>query len=107
MKHPKKSLKALLEGDFKPLEVNKEGKLMGGFATLGNGDCDCGCSSNGDCNCSCPSNGDCDCSCPSNGDCNCSCPSNGDCNCSCGGNKGTTTVAPSTKSMGIGIMGFF
>lgn len=34
MKEKKKSLKTLLEGDFRPLEESKEGKLKGGFGLL-------------------------------------------------------------------------
>ena len=82
MKERKKSLKTLLEGDFRPLGESKEGKLRGGFGVL---------DSNTNCgpNCSCTNNS----TCPSND----SCP---------GG--GTTTSAPSQpNAFGIGMMGFF
>ena len=82
MKERKKSLKTLLEGDFRPLGESKEGKLRGGFGVL-DSNTNCGT------NCSCTNNS----SCPSND----SCP---------GG--GTTTSAPSQpNAFGIGMMGFF
>ena len=52
MKERKKSLKTLLEGDFRPLGESKEGKLRGGFGVL---------DSNTNCgpNCSCTNNSTC------------------------------------------------
>lgn len=110
MKERKKSLRTLLESDFRPLEKSKEGKLKGGFGLLrSNGNCgNCSCENNGTCpsNESCPTNS----TCPDNNNCpNCSCTNNSSCptNSSCP-NNGTTTVAPSQDSAyGIGMMGFF
>ena len=70
MKERKKSLKTLLEGDFRPLGESKEGKLRGGFGVL---------DSNTNCgpNCSCTNNS----TCPSNADC--PCPENENCGTNC------------------------
>ena len=102
MKERKKSLKTLLEGDFRPLGESKEGKLRGGFGVLdANGNCgNCTCETNG----SCPTNSSCD----NNSNCpNCSCTNNSTCpsNSSCP-NSGTTTSAPSQPNA-FGMMGFF
>ena len=108
MKERKKSLKTLLEGDFRPLGESKEGKLRGGFGVLdSNTNCgpNCSCTNNS----TCPSNADCPC--PENENCgtNCSSTKNSSCpsNDSCPGG-GTTTSAPSQpNAFGIGMMGFF
>ena len=108
MKERKKSLKTLLEGDFRPLGERKEGKLRGGFGVLdANGNCgNCTCETNG----SCPTNSTCttNSSCDNNSNCpNCSCTNNSTCpsNSSCP-NSGTTTSAPSQPNA-FGMMGFF
>lgn len=105
MKQRKKSLKLLLSSNFRPLEENKEGKLLGGFAAIvastGN---NCMCNGNNcDCNTSCdpPNN----CMCDGN---NCSCSSSSSpssSNSNTGG--GTTTQSPSSSSSTFGLFGFF
>lgn len=100
MKEKKKSLKTLLEGDFRPLEESKEGKLKGGFGLL---------RKNGNCgeNCDCTTNVDCSCE---NKNCgkNCKCSMNTTCTSSSSSLSSTTTVEPSqSEAFGLGVIGFF
>ena len=95
MKQKKKSLKLLLESDFRPLEEKKEGQLLGGFGALSNNNCNC--------NCECH-NDDCPCS-ESNGNCNCNCACSND---PCSSESlATTTSMPSSQIDALGMFGFF